>query len=168
LSFEAEDALMLKQIISGGQTGADRAGLDAALSAGFPAGGWCPTGRQAEDGPIDSRYPLQELAGGYRQRTRRNVEAADGTAIFYASRLQGGTELTVAFCIKTGQPYKLIDIDLVTPQQAAHLLSIFVREERIESLNIAGPRHSGCPAVYAFVKTAITGLIAVAGEARED
>ncbi|NVK39898.1 MAG: hypothetical protein HWE39_01530 [Oceanospirillaceae bacterium] len=151
---------MLKKIISGGQTGADRAALDAALEAGFPAGGCCPAGRQAEDGPIDARYPLREIGGGYRARTRRNVEDADGTAIFYSSRLSGGTELTLLFCIQVGKPYKLIDIDLVTPEQAARLLTVFVSDAGIATLNVAGPRHSGCPSLYAFVTESLGRLIA--------
>lgn len=150
---------MLEKIVSGGQTGADRAALDAALEVGFPAGGWCPADRQAEDGPIDDRYPLKEINGGYQARTRRNVEVSDGTAIFYSSMLSGGTELTVVYCIQIGKPYKLIDIDLVTPEQASRLLSVFVWEQGIRTLNVAGPRHSGCPEVYAFVLDTLTGLI---------
>ncbi|MFC6671530.1 YpsA SLOG family protein [Marinobacterium aestuariivivens] len=157
---------MLEKIISGGQTGADRAALDAALEAGFPAGGCCPVGRKAEDGTIDARYPLQEIGGGYRARTRRNVEDADGTAIFYSSTPSGGTELTLLFCIKTGKPYKLIDIDLVTPERAAQLLAVFAGGAGIATLNVAGPRHSGCPAVYAFVKDSVSRLIA-AGDHRQ-
>lgn len=54
----------------------------------------------AEDAPIDDRYPLEEITGGYRQRTKRNVLNADGTVIFYHSAPEGGTEATLAFCIK--------------------------------------------------------------------
>ncbi len=74
---------MLSKIISGGQTGADRAALDAGLERGFPVGGGCPEGRLAEDGPIDSRYVLVKVEGGYIGRTRRNVQDSDGTVIFY-------------------------------------------------------------------------------------
>ncbi|CAG1012336.1 hypothetical protein BURK2_04495 [Burkholderiales bacterium] len=74
---------MLK-IISGGQTGVDRAALDAAIKCGAPCGGWCPDGRLAEDGPIPGRYPLQELkGGGHLERTRQNVADSAGTAIFH-------------------------------------------------------------------------------------
>jgi hypothetical protein len=46
----------LRKIVSGGQTGADRAALDWAISRGVPHGGWCAKGRKAEDGPIPARY----------------------------------------------------------------------------------------------------------------
>ncbi len=95
---------MLSKVISGGQTGADRAALDAALDLGFPIGGSCPVGRMAEDGPINDAYTLTEIGGGYRQRTKQNVIDSDGTAIFYESYLQGGTEATVLFCIRQGKP----------------------------------------------------------------
>ena len=96
----------LHKIVSGGQTGADRAALDAALSSGFPCGGWCPEGRLAEDGPLSSAYPLEELpGGGYRQRTIKNIESSDGTAIFYFNRPTGGTELTLVQCIRLHKPY---------------------------------------------------------------
>ena len=73
----------LKKIISGGQTGADRAGLDAAMELNIPIGGWCPKGRKAEDGPIDKKYPLQETKlGDYKVKTGLNVKDSDGTIIF--------------------------------------------------------------------------------------
>ena len=85
----------LKKIVSGGQTGVDRAALDAALSLAFPCGGWVTWDRMAEDGVISDRYPLIALPkGGYRQRTRLNVSDSDGTAILYNESLKGGTRLT--------------------------------------------------------------------------
>lgn len=150
---------MLSKIISGGQTGADRAALDAGLELGFPIGGSCPAGRMAEDGPISSVYNLTEIGGGYRQRTRQNVVDADGTAIFYRSYVRGGTEATVLFCIRQGKPYKLIDIELVEPDHAAKLLMDFVREFNIATLNVAGPRSSGCAGIYDYVKRAVSLLV---------
>jgi hypothetical protein len=150
---------MLEKIISGGQTGADRAALDAALASEFPTGGSCPVGRMAEDGPIDPSYLLTEIGGGYRARTKKNVEDSDGTVIFYDCYLQGGTEQTVAFCIKAGKPYKLIDIDLVNIDIAANKTLQFVSDHKIKVLNVAGPRLSGCPAIYDFVKNTIKVVI---------
>lgn len=113
----------------------------------------------AEDGPISSRYPLTELSGGYRQRTKQNVIDADGTVIFYRSYLQGGTEATVLFCIKQKKPYKLIDIELVAPETATELLGDFICNFHIETLNVAGPRASTCPDIYNYVKQVITQVI---------
>ncbi len=80
------------KIISGGQTGVDRAGIEC--------GGWCPEGREAEDGAIPDKYPLIVLPGaGYRQRTKQNVLDSDGTIIIYFDSPIGGTELTISFCI---------------------------------------------------------------------
>ncbi|WP_409525710.1 YpsA SLOG family protein [Nitrincola sp. MINF-07-Sa-05] len=146
---------MLSKIISGGQTGADRAALDAALESAFPIGGSCPVGRMAEDGPINDVYSLTEIGGGYRQRTKKNVIDSDGTAIFYESYVRGGTEATILFCIRQGKPYKLIDIALVDPLRAAELLNEFVHEFNVSVLNVAGPRSSSCPAVYDYVKQVV-------------
>ena len=150
---------MLSKIISGGQTGADRAALDAALELSFPLGGSCPVGRMAEDGPINEAYGLTEIGGGYRQRTKQNVMDSDGTAIFYDGYLNGGTEATVVFCIRQGKPYKLIDIAVVDSSRAVELLSAFVQEFDVRVLNVAGPRSSSCPAIYGYVTQAVGAVI---------
>jgi predicted Rossmann-fold nucleotide-binding protein len=85
----------LDKFISGGQTGVDRAGLDAAMEAGIPVGGYCPKDRLAEDGTIPIRYPLTELTGGgYPARTEKNVMESDGTLSLNDGTLSGGTSLT--------------------------------------------------------------------------
>src|ERR1700733_5407339 len=101
----------LKKIVSGGQTGVDRAALGAALAAEFPCGVWVTADRMAEDGVIDERYPMTILPkGGYRQRTRLNVSDSDGTAILYNESLKGGTRLTRNLCALLKRPYILIDV----------------------------------------------------------
>src|ERR1700732_1716178 len=97
---------MLRKIISGGQTGADRAGLDFAIYAGLEHGGYVPRGRKAEDGRIDARYNLVELStSSYPARTRRNIAEGDGTVIFSLERrLSGGTKLTCEHPLKLGKP----------------------------------------------------------------
>lgn len=83
-------------IVSGGQTGVDRAALDVALALGIPCGGWCPKGRLAEDGPLPDRYPLRETEfEGYSKRTKLNVQDSDGTLLFTRQRPSGGTKLTL-------------------------------------------------------------------------
>lgn len=151
----------VSRVISGGQTGADRAGLDAAIRAGVPVGGYCPSGRKSEDGVIPDSYPLEEVQGGYRQRTRRNVEVADGTVIFYDRMPTGGTALTIAFCLKLKKPFKLIDRDLVSASQAAWAIRQFLAEHHVACLNVAGPREGGCPGIYDYVFDSMQPVLAV-------
>ena len=146
---------MLSKIISGGQTGADRAALDAGMESGFPVGGSCPSGRIAEDGPIDPRYPLEEVEGGSEERTRKNVEDASATVIFFDRYLHGGSEKTLAFCIELDKPYKLIDIEQHSLDLAANLIVSFLSDYKITVLNVAGPRQSHCPSIYSYVKSTI-------------
>lgn len=148
------------KIISGGQTGVDRAALDAALQHGAPCGGWCPEGRLAEDGPIPNRYPLQELQGGsYRDRTLQNVLDSEGTVIFYFGRPTGGTEATLLFCIEKGKPYRLIDANEISLGRAAELIRTFVSEFDIAVLNVAGTRASEEPRAYPYALEVIGAVI---------
>ena len=131
------------KIISGGQTGVDRAALDVALKHGIDCGGWCPAGRLDEFGRIPDRYPVKELAGaGFTERTLQNVKDSDGTVIIYAGKLSGGTEQTVRFCIEQQRPHQLIDASKISAEDAARLISDFVRKNKIGILNVAGPRQS--------------------------
>ena len=131
------------KIISGGQTGVDRAALDVALKHGIDCGGWCPAGRLDEFGRIPDRYPVKELAGaGFTERTLQNVKDSDGTIIIYPGNLSGGTEQTVRFCIEQQRPHQLIDASKISAEDAARLISDFVRKNKIGILNVAGPRQS--------------------------
>jgi putative molybdenum carrier protein len=131
------------KIISGGQTGVDRAALDVALEHGIECGGWCPAGRFDEFGKIPDRYPLQELpSGGFTERTFQNVKDSDGTAVIYPGELYGGTEQTVHFCLDLKRPHQLIDASKLSVEDAGKLITDFVRKNKIGILNIAGPRQS--------------------------
>ena len=107
---------MIEKIISGGQTGVDRAALDSAIALRIPHGGWCPAGRRAEDGRIDERYRLVELVSPrYGDRTRKNVEDSDGTLILNREILEGGTALTLIFTRNLSKPVMIVDLD--NPQE---------------------------------------------------
>jgi hypothetical protein len=148
------------KIVSGGQTGVDRAALDAALDRGVACGGWCPAKRVDELGTIPDRYPLQILKrGSLRARTLRNVEDSDATAIFYFDELEGGTAATVGFCLKLKKPFKLIDASEVSTERAIELLLAFANKHRISVLNVAGPRASKEPRGYQFAYDVISGLV---------
>jgi hypothetical protein len=131
------------KIISGGQTGVDRAALDVALKHGIECGGWCPTGRLDEFGRIPAQYPVQELpVGGFTERTLQNVKDSDGTLIIYPGKLGGGTEQTIRFCVKLQRPHELVDPSELSAQDAAKLIAGFLRKHKIDILNVAGPRQS--------------------------
>ena len=139
------------KIISGGQTGVDRAALDVALRHGIESGGWCATGRLDEFGRIPDRYPVKELEnGGSTKRTLQNVKDSDGTIIIYPGKLSGGTEQTLHFCVEQRRPHELIDASKVSTEKAAQLIADFVCENNIEILNVAGPRQSEWPEGYGY------------------
>lgn len=136
-------------IVSGGQTGADRAALDAALELGLPCSGWCPRGRRAEDGPIDPGYPLRETdSPAYKVRTRRNVEDSDGTLILARGPLAGGTRLTRDIAGALGRPCLVLDPWRDDPG----VLGPWLRAEGVATLNVAGPRASTDPEIYAAAR----------------
>jgi hypothetical protein len=173
------------KIISGGQTGVDRAALDVALKHGIDCGGWCPAGRLDEFGRIPDRYPLKELKQGNREgrspdrpggletaapwekrrifadRTFANVRDSDGTVIIYPGKLAGGTEQTVRFCVEIQRPHQLIDALKLSAERGAKLISDFVRENQIGILNVAGPRESEWAEGYDYAFRALDRFLQV-------
>jgi hypothetical protein len=154
------------KIVSGGQTGVDRAALDVALKQGIECGGWCPTGRFDEFGRIPDRYPVKEFKHGnkegrsldrlggletaapcqprdiFAERTFANVRDTDGTIIICDEKVGGGTAYTLECCKHLHRPHQLIDASRVSVEYAAKLIGDFVRNNNIEVLNVAGPRQT--------------------------
>jgi len=148
------------KIISGGQTGVDRAALDVALKHGIECGGWCAAGRLDEFGRIPGQYPVRELeAGGFGERTLQNVKDSDGTVIIYPGKLGDGTEQTVRFCVEQQRPQELIDASKVSAQDAAMLIAGFVRKHEIDNLNVAGPRQSEWSEGYEYAYRALDAFL---------
>ena len=136
----------LQRVVSGGQTGVDRAALDAAMALGIPCGGWCPRGRRAEDGRIPARYPLRETATpDYPERTARNVCESDATLVLTRGRPRGGTALTIALARRRSRPVLLVDLD-GAPDQDEVRAWLAACAARV--LNVAGPRESEQPGIH--------------------
>ncbi|MDR2689742.1 MAG: putative molybdenum carrier protein [Azoarcus sp.] len=148
-------------IVSGGQTGVDRAALDWACGHRIPHGGWAPHGRKAEDGVIPPKYQLAELEkGGYRQRTRRNVEDSDATLIVNLDNQESGTLATRTFAQQMGKPHFVAQLDsCVTTESAASVIA-WLREHTIETLNVAGPRESRRPGIYCLSLELLDAIVA--------
>lgn len=133
-------------IVSGGQTGVDRAALDLAIELGIPHEGWCPKGRVAEDGPIDLCYQLKELvSSNYADRTRQNILDSDATLILYSNELQGGSYLTARFAIQQKKP--CFKLRLSHPGRKQRVRD-WLESHEVRRLNIAGPRASKEPMIY--------------------
>jgi hypothetical protein len=146
-----------RRIVSGGQTGVDRAALDVARALGIECGGWCPRGRRAEDGPISPDYPLVETESQhYEERTDRNVLDSDGTLILTQGELAGGTALTRDLALRHGRPVLVVDLIENPPVRTAR---DWIESNRIATLNVAGPRESGRPGVHAAAKRFLTALL---------
>jgi hypothetical protein len=154
------------RIVSGGQTGVDRAALDAALAADILCGGWCPAGRWAEDGLIPPRFPLRETASADpAERTRLNVRDNDGTLVLCAGPLAGGTALAAEHARALGRP--LLVLDPAEPG-AVEAAAAWVSVRNIGTLNVAGPRESEAPRIYAAARRFVAVLIARLGHGAGD
>ncbi len=140
---------MIKKIVSGGQTGADRAALDIALQFHIPHGGWIPKGRRAEDGGLPDTYRLKEIStDSYAAGTEQNVIDSDGTLLFSRGKPSGGTDLTREMALKHKRQMLGIDLNLTSSYDAASLIVSWINLQRIKILNVAGPRACEDPTIY--------------------
>lgn len=148
----------LIKIISGGQTGVDRAALDEALSNGIAIGGWCPAGRGAEDGRIPPNYLLDETPSkDYAVRTAWNVRDSDATLIFCRGEPKGGTALTQREALIHGRPLMIADPRSFDPSGVRDWLN----KRQVKRLNVAGPRESEEPGIYSDVRSAMGSIISM-------
>ncbi len=136
-----------RRIVSGGQTGVDRAALDVARELGIPLGGWIPRGRLAEDGPLDDIYPLTETPSRrYAVRTLWNVRDSDATLLLTRGPPTGGTALTRSYARNLGRPFLVVDLLQDPPPESARA---WLSDTAPATLNVAGPRESSCPGIHA-------------------
>jgi hypothetical protein len=149
---------MIKKIVSGGQTGADQAALDAAIRWDIPHGGWVPKGRKTEHGPLPDKYTLKEMpTDSYPDRTEQNAIDSDGTLIISHGELTGGSEYTQEMAMKHERPCLHIDRATVDSFHAAKKIYSWIKDYTIETLNVAGSKASKDPYIYqAVMKTLVT------------
>lgn len=163
----------LSKIISGGQTGVDRAALEVAMFLEIPHGGWCPKGRRSEDGPISEIFDLIETPSfNYTVRTEKNVVESDGTLILYRDVITRGTGLTVNYAKRHNRPYLCVDLremsetgaisdqDNEAIETAAQEILTWLADQNINVLNIAGPRESTTPHINSQSHTLLLNAFA--------
>jgi hypothetical protein len=154
------------KIISGGQTGVDRAALDVAMSLGLPCGGWCPAGRRSEDGVIPDHYPLVETRSPeFHVRTQRNVETSSATLVLTRGTPTGGTRYTVEIAASIRRPCLVIDVSARTRDHVADVAR-WLGAVSPRVLNVAGPRESGAPGIAAETTRILTEALLKAGFVR--
>lgn len=144
------------KIISGGQSGVDRAALDFCLENNIPSGGWCPKGRIAEDGSIADFYPLKETrTANYEERTRLNIIDSDASLVLYDSKMDKGTLYSLATIKIFDKPYLQIDFSV---ENELVSISNWLEDNKISTINIVGPRESENPGIYFMVKSFLKEL----------
>lgn len=157
---------MIERVISGGQAGADRGGLDGAMRVWGNCdriGGWCPSGRRAEDGPIPAKYPLQEIEQwDYPSRTRLNVQNSDGTVVFTNGAPNAGSRLTLDLA-QQSRAFLHIDLSFMSKQDAVDLIADWADATQIKVLNVAGSRESSHPGIQEWVADVIEGVLREVG-----
>jgi hypothetical protein len=140
---------MISKIVSGGQTGVDRAALDVAVKLGIPHGGWVPKGRLAEDGTLPAIYRMRETpTAEYAERTEKNVIDSDGTLIISRGELTGGSEITRQMAITHERPWLHVDLNRTSAFVSAVRITEWLSGHGIKILNVAGPRSSKDPMIY--------------------
>jgi len=168
----------ISRIISGGQTGADRGGLDAAIACNVPHGGWCPKGRKAEDGVIPAMYLLQEsTSASYTVRTEANVRDSDATVVFTLGPATGGSLKTIEFCQKHRKPCLHINLQRIDITMAVAMVidwlegrggyeyegGVAIKPFTNCVLNVAGSRESKAAGIQEMVRMVMVEVVKVVG-----
>lgn len=153
-----------KKIVSGGQTGVDRAALDVALELGIPCGGWCPKGRLAEDGIIDERYPLRETdSPEYPVRTEMNVKDSDATLIITQGQVTEGTARTLELTEKYKKAHLVVDL---SKAKDPAIVKKWLEFNQVGTLNVGGPRESKIPGIYGKTAEFLRKILVQDGKGR--
>ncbi len=156
---------MIEKIISGGQTGVDRAALDVAIEQGIACGGWCPAGRHADDGPIPEHYPLRETADiDHTVRTEFNTRDSDATLIINRGGLHGGTAYAVEMARHLGKPVLVLDVESPLSMEE---VSAWLRGHHVRTLHIGGPREASRPGIYEQSAALIRDILLAARRQRD-
>jgi hypothetical protein len=141
--------VMIRMIISGGQTGADQAALDVAIKFGIPHSGWIAKGRKNENGRLPDKYQLQEMPAASRaSHAEQNLLDSDGTLIISHGKLTGGSEFVRKIAMHHERPWLHIDLSRTIAFKAARKIRLWLRSHKIEVLNVAGPRASKDSEIY--------------------
>ncbi len=154
--------MALDKIVSGAQTGVDRAALDVALKLGIPCGGWVPRGRIDELGRIPERYPnLRETeSADFSERTAANVRDSDGTLIISCGPLTGGSLYTREVADRLDRPCLHLDLDVLTVEKAVTAARGWLDQNAVGVLNVAGPRASKDPKIHGLAATLLREVLA--------
>ena len=150
------------KIVSGGQTGVDRAALDVAIQLGIVHGGWCPKGRKAEDGSIPEKYQMIEAdSDDYSVRTQLNIKDSDGTLIlipYDPDKATGGTLQTINVAKEVNKPCFIMDLSTELCRGMFFDVIEWLEKKKIKKLNIAGPRESQAPGIHQRASEYLTNL----------
>jgi hypothetical protein len=140
---------MLKKVYSGGQTGADQAGLVTAKKYGIETGGWIPKGWKTLVGPkpeFAKLYNIQEHSSpSYKPRTYANVQDSSGTIRLAYDFTTAGEICTLNAINKYKKPH--ISVDLINPIDHQEVID-WINENNIEILNVAGNSEKSCMGTY--------------------
>ena len=148
---------MIGWVVSGGQTGADRAALEAARDAGIETGGWVHLRGRAEDGALPDCYPNTKgmCSAVPAIRTRCDVIGSDDTAIFHHGNIFGGTRHTMEAVSEFGKTLLCLDLSKWSAAFAATRLLDWVTAEGVEVLKVAGPRQTEDRNIYSAVRAVL-------------